>query len=107
MKKKKNLAILPGGYEEATLTTPKENRVFLQRKGFIKYALRFGYKVHPVFIFGEHKIYQTLDKFEKFRLLLNKLKIVGVIFWSRFGLIPEYKNEVHTVVGKGLQLPEI
>jgi len=48
-----------------------------------------------------------LDKFEKFRLLLNKLKIVGVIFWSRFGLIPEYKNEVHTVVGKGLQLPEI
>jgi len=57
MKKKKNLAILPGGYEEATLTTPKENRVFLQRKGFIKYALRFGYKVHPVFIFGEHKIY--------------------------------------------------
>ena len=107
MKKKRNIAILPGGFEEATLTTPKENRVYLQRKGFIKYALRHGYKVHPVFIFGEHKIFYTMERFEKFRLLLNKLKLVGVIFWSRFGIIPECKNEVHTVVGKGIQMPEI
>ena len=40
MKKRKNITILPGGFEEATLTSHKEYRVFIKnRKGFVKYAL--------------------------------------------------------------------
>lgn len=40
MKKGDNLAILPGGFEEATLTSTKECRIFIKdRKGFIKYGL--------------------------------------------------------------------
>lgn len=103
MKKKVNLGILPGGFEEATLTTPKESRVFiLERKGFIKYSLRYGYKVYPMYIFGENKMYYTVERFEKFRLLLNKLKLIGVFFWSRLGIFPEYRLGVHSVVGKGI-----
>lgn len=49
MKKGKNIGLLPGGFEEATVTTPKEFRCWLNdRKGFIKYALRYGYTIYPV-----------------------------------------------------------
>jgi len=64
MAKGTNVALLPGGFEEATLTTPKENRIFIKhRKGFIKYAMRYGYRVYPVFVFGENKMYKTFDRF--------------------------------------------
>lgn len=56
--------MLPGGFEEATISTSKENRVFVkERKGFIKYAIRYGYKVFPVFTFGENKMYNTVERF--------------------------------------------
>lgn len=103
MKQKKNISIIPGGFEEATLTTQKENRVFiLQRKGFIKYAIRYGYKIYPVFVFNENKMFNTVERFETFRLLLNKIKLVGVIFWSRFGILPDYHTKINTVVGKAI-----
>lgn len=55
LKEGKNFALVPGGFEEATMTTTKENRVFIkQRKGFIKYALEYGCTIHPVFTFGEN-----------------------------------------------------
>lgn len=58
MKKGNNIELLPGGFEEATLSTSKENRIFIkERKGFIKYAMRYGYKVYPSFVFGENKMY--------------------------------------------------
>ncbi len=40
MRKGKNLGMLPGGFEEATLTTSDELRCWIEsRKGFVKYAL--------------------------------------------------------------------
>jgi len=60
-----------------------------------------------VFIFGENQIYQTVERFETFRLLLNKLKLVGVIFWSRLGFLPECHSKINTVCGKGIVLPHI
>ena len=103
MEKKANISIVPGGFEEATITTTKENRVFInERKGFIKYALRYGYTVYPMYIFGENKMYYTIEKGESFRLALNKLKLVGVFFWSRMGIFPEFNTKINTVVGKGI-----
>lgn len=108
MAKGTNVALLPGGFEEATLTTPKENRIFIKhRKGFIKYAMRYGYKIYPVFVFGENKMYKTFDRFQKFRLFLNKLKLVGVIFWSKYGMFPDIESEIRTVVGKPIELPKL
>ena len=46
---------MPGGYEEATLTSNNENRVYIKhRKGFINYCLKGGYTIYPVFTFGEN-----------------------------------------------------
>ncbi len=49
----RNVGLLPGGFEEATLTTAKEMRIFIEnRKGFIKYALKYNYTVYPTLIFN-------------------------------------------------------
>lgn len=53
MSKNANLSLIPGGFEELALTTKKAFRVYIKRrKGFIKMALRYGYKVAPVMCFG-------------------------------------------------------
>lgn len=53
--KGENFGLIPGGFEEATLNTTKENRLYLKkRKGFMKYALKYGYKIYPSFVFGEN-----------------------------------------------------
>lgn len=83
--------MLPGGFEEATLTTRTENRVYLKRrKGFIKYALKYGTTIYPVFVFGENQLFYTFDKLLSLRLWLNKYKMVGTIFWSRFLTFPVF-----------------
>lgn len=97
---------MPGGFEEATLTSNSEQRIYIKsRKGFIKYALKYGYTIYPSYIFGETRNYWVLDKFLKFRLLFNKLKFPGVIFCSKCVLLPDFCNEMHTVIGKGIHCP--
>ena len=40
MKNNKNISFLPGGFEEASVTSNKEYRLWINnRKGFVKYAL--------------------------------------------------------------------
>ena len=49
MSQGKTLSMLPGGYDEASLCKMGEERIFIRdRKGFIKYALQFGYDIRPV-----------------------------------------------------------
>jgi hypothetical protein len=41
-----NIALLPGGFEEATIYAYGQHRVYIKdRKGFIKMALKYGYTV--------------------------------------------------------------
>ncbi len=48
--KGKNISLVPGGFEEATLTDINSEKIFIkERKGFIKDALKYGYKVHPIY----------------------------------------------------------
>jgi len=108
LKKGKNIIFIPGGFEEATLTKYASERIYIkERKGFIKYGLQFGYKVHPCYGFGESKVFYTFNYFEKFRLWLNKIKMPGVIFWGKFLLLPNYDIDICSVIGKGIQLPLI
>ena len=103
-----NIIFVPGGFEEATLTRYGEERIFIkERKGFIKYALEFGYKVHPCYTFNENKIFNTVNYFEKFRLFMNKFKFPGTIFYSKFLVFPNTNIDLFTVVGKGMQFPII
>jgi len=90
MSANKNIGLLPGGFEEATLTSPKALRVYIKkRKGFIKMALRYGYQVVPTLVLGEHQMFHTFDHFKSFRLWLNKFKLPGVVYWSKYGLLPD------------------
>ena len=99
---------MPGGFEESTLTNSSKDRIFIKsRKGFIMFALKHGYKVHPAYNFGENKAYYTLNILEGLRLKLNKLKMPGVFALGKYFLLPRDDIEIHCVIGKGIQLPKI
>lgn len=57
MASKQNIAILPGGFEEVMLMQDGADVVYVKhRKGFINLALKHGYDIVPVFLFGESKL---------------------------------------------------
>lgn len=109
MKSGRNIALIPGGFEEATLQERGIERVVIKnRKGFIKYALQYGYTVHPVYSFGECDSYVTMPHFQKLRLALNRYKIPTVFFWGAtfMPLFPRTDIEVYTVIGEGIKFPK-
>ena len=83
--------------------------VVKNKKGFIKYALRYGYRVHPVYTFGECDTYWTFNKFRRLRTELNKHKIPTVFFWGApfFPLLPRPDIEIATYVGGAIQFPQL
>lgn len=108
MEKGKNISFVPGGFEEATLTNHNKDRVFINsRKGFIKYALKFGYKVHPIYIFNESRLFLTMNYFENFRLILNKFKIPTVFFVGKYFGLPDFTQKLVTVISSGIQFPKL
>lgn len=40
-------------------------------------------------------------------MILAKLKMPSVLFGSKFGIVPDYNVSMHSVVGKGIQCPQI
>jgi hypothetical protein len=108
MKEGKNMSFLPGGFEEATLTTNDRERVYIKnRKGFIKFALKYGYSIYPCYTFGENNLFVTFTPFERFRLMLNKIKMPGTIFVSKYLWLPSNEVDLFTVVGRPIELPKI
>lgn len=108
MKKGKNIIFMPGGFEEATITSYSKDKVYIKnRKGFIKYALEYGYRVYPSYTFNENRIFYTITAFEKFRLFLNKFKIPGTFFFSKYFIFPNTDLDLFTVVGKPIEFPII
>ena len=105
MEKKKPIGILPGGFEQATLTTPNQLRLYIKsRKGFIKYALKYNYTIRPILTYNEHKAYWTFDYLRSFRLFLNKIKFPGVIFGAGFlWLFFPLNLDIINFVGKGIR----
>jgi hypothetical protein len=63
-------------------------------------ALKTGYKICPVLIMNEHKMFKTTDFALKFRLLLNKLKMPAAAFFGRFGMFPDHNLDIYTIIGK-------
>jgi hypothetical protein len=103
-----NVSLSPGGFEEATLSDNNQDLVFIKnRKGFIKYALEFGYTIFPCYTFGENKSYYSFTGLQSFRLFLNKIKMPGTVFIGKYGIFPRRDIGWHTVIGKGIQCPRI
>ncbi|TMW65645.1 hypothetical protein Poli38472_008287 [Pythium oligandrum] len=110
MKEDRNLCFIPGGFEEATIYQHGKHRSYIKRRfGFIKLALEYGYKIHPVYTFGEELAYNTFTPLLKFRLWLNTWKIPGAVFSGRLWCpyLPRNDCEITTVVGKAVQMPKI
>ncbi|RLN02613.1 hypothetical protein BBJ28_00014036 [Nothophytophthora sp. Chile5] len=110
MRTGQNLCLLPGGFEEATLFERGKHRVYLKNRfGFIKLALQFGYKVYPAYSFGEEYTYHAFPYLLQLRLLLNRYRVPGTIFFGQVlcFYLPCTDVDLITVVGKPLQLPHI
>lgn len=105
------MALIPGGFEEATIHSDNSSRVFIKhRLGFVKYALKFGYALVPCYCFGENKTFTNCSPWGiPFGLWLNSWGCVGAVGcgrWWFFPFIPR-NDYMHIVVGKAVQLPQI
>jgi len=99
MEKGRNIAMVPGGFEEASISSKKRLTLYI-RKGFMKYALQYGYGLYPTMAFGEEKAYNVIEGFDKFKLFLNKFKIPGVFFYSKNGILPNFDIKIDYYIGK-------
>ena len=115
------MALLPGGFEEATLYARGAFRVYVRTRkaragladesrlaekaltrlrassspqGFIKFALQHGYAVHPVYTFGEERTFRAFTALRRMRLALNRLRLPGVLFLGtpRLAALPFLPN---------------
>jgi len=101
-----DVALIPGGFEEATIYERGVHRLYLKhRGGFIKLALQHGYTVVPVYTFGEEKNYWNFPYFHRLRLWLNRFQIPGVLPWGSPGILPARGHAMDTVFGEPLELP--
>lgn len=104
------LALVPGGFQEATISALGHERVFLKhRKGFVKYALQYGYDLVPCYTIGESDLYANPQGGWKWRFGLNNLGIPAVLPWGHFilGLLPRRGVSITLVVGETVDLPRI
>ena len=104
-------ALIPGGFSEATITCVGKERIFVKdRKGFIKYALRAGYSLTPVYVFGESDLYHNPQGLWTFRLYLNTLyfQLPAVVpFGYALAPLAPRRIPIRIVCGPALELPRI
>jgi len=108
------LMLVPGGFHEATITYPGHERVYLKsRKGFVKYALRHGYDLVPVYCCGEADLFANPQGGWGWRFWLNNLGIPAVLpfgsllSFTGLPLFPRRGVELVTAVGPPVQMPHI
>eukprot|EP00545_Synedropsis_sp_CCMP1620_P012764 CAMPEP_0119028142 /NCGR_PEP_ID=MMETSP1176-20130426/38397_1 /TAXON_ID=265551 /ORGANISM="Synedropsis recta cf, Strain CCMP1620" /LENGTH=156 /DNA_ID=CAMNT_0006984217 /DNA_START=437 /DNA_END=907 /DNA_ORIENTATION=+ len=105
-----DLALPPGGFEEATLTSMTQDRVFIKKRtGFIKLCLQYGVAVRPVYVFGERNLFWNIQGFWKFRLAVNRYGLPMIFPWGHplMPLMPKTAAKLLIVVGAPLVLPTI
>jgi 2-acylglycerol O-acyltransferase 2 len=108
-KGKSSLALLPGGFQEATLCEKGKDRVYIKnRAGFVKYCLMHGYSIVPVYTFGESDTYSCFSWLLKPRLALAKRNVPAAAMWgvSWCPFLPR-PAELLTYIGDEIKLPKI
>jgi len=108
-KGERSLILVPGGYEEAVFTQSGFERLFLNsRLGFVKYAMRYGYSLTPVYAYGENDLFRTVDLAPSFRDWLARFKIPIVVFYGHSGmpLMPK-RNPLKIIVGEPVLVPNL
>lgn len=108
MERGESVAFIPGGFLDAsTMVFDKDSVVLKNRKAFIKYNLKYGYRVHPIYTFGECETYHTMTAFRKFRLKLAAKQIPALAFfgWPMCPILPRPQTKLLTYVGEGIDFP--
>ncbi|KAF4730527.1 hypothetical protein FOZ63_008685, partial [Perkinsus olseni] len=97
---------------EATITCPGTDRIYLNngRKGFVRYALREGYSLTPVYGFGETDTFSNVQGMWGFRYWLNSgtfeiPAVWGLGHWL-CPILPR-REKLRIVYGTPLHLPRI
>lgn len=74
----------------------------------LQYALQYGYKVQPAYVFGEELTFWTLEVMPSVMLWLNKFRLPGVLFLGKWGTyLPDPDVDIVPVVGAAIELPHI
>ncbi|CEO98843.1 unnamed protein product (mitochondrion) [Plasmodiophora brassicae] len=103
-----NVCLVVGDFEEIALYQRGEFHCYLsKRKGFVAYALRFGYSLFPAFTFGEELTFNSLNVLPWLRMRLAGWKMPGALVWTRRGWMPDPSVDLVTVVGDPVVLPTI
>jgi len=111
------IGIVIGGAEEALDAHPGRHRInLLHRRGFLRYALKYGADLVPMYSFGENECYsQTIDNTlgTRLRQVQTAIKrrfgfcpplIQGCgIFQTSFGLLPRTRA-IHSVMGSPIRV---
>lgn len=104
------ICFMPGGFMDAAAFERGKNVVVLRsKKGFIKYCLQFGYRVTPVYTFGECYSYYTFTGLKKPRMALAKNNVPSVAFFGcpLLPFMPLTDTRLITYVGRGVEMPRI
>lgn len=111
MKRGEHLALPPGGFEEATLSSLDRDRAFIKKRtGFVKLCLKHGVRrIRPVYAFGERRLFWNVQGLWGLRLALNRFGIPTICVWGRWfcPLAPRNDERVTIVVGRPIELPLI
>jgi len=110
MESGENIALTPGGFQDAVaFRYGEESTVLKSRKGFIKYCLQYGYRVHPVYTFGESTTYYAFTGLRKLRMKISEYGIPMIAFfgWPLVPFLPWPDAKILTYVGPPLDLPHL
>jgi len=109
---RKNVGYVPGGFADATVMKFGCERAVGSTKLLsvsIRYGLKYGYKIYPLYTFGECDTYHTMTGLTKLRLWVNSWGMVALMFFGDlfFPLFPRRNARIHSYVGLPVQLPRI
>ncbi|XP_075384278.1 2-acylglycerol O-acyltransferase 3-like [Tenrec ecaudatus] len=114
------VVIIVGGAQEALYSSPGQHCLsLLNRKGFVRLALRHGASLVPIYSFGENDIFNVktfpADSWQ-YRCQMTFKKLVGFspcIFFGQsifsgtsWGLMP-FRRPITTVVGRPIDVPQV
>mmetsp|Transcript_58352 Transcript_58352/g.190312 ORF Transcript_58352/g.190312 Transcript_58352/m.190312 type:complete len:317 (+) Transcript_58352:110-1060(+) len=106
-----SLSVVPGGEREQLLAQrgPLECIVLKKRKGFVKYALRHGVALVPVYCFGEAQLYHQSQFLMQFRSWVQRTIGIALVLPLGPGGLPgiPFPSPLRMVVGAPLDMPRI